>query len=314
MKVILYYTLEYMKRSTPDFKVDGGCCKIMEDYCRERGFDVCTHYEALGNPPYKPDIVITRTSVSGTDQDYLNLRQFAEDGALVINTGASCELASDKAIYYKKLIRAGIDVPDHMIIDKDFKNIRDTQFSGFVHQNGYPLVSKIGKSSQARSVALIKNEDDAQDYIEKYRSNGTVIFQKYIEARGQDIRVFVLGDKVLLAYCRQAKDGDFRANISCGGTAQFLENCPHDAAVIGLKAAKCLGLEIAGIDVLPYIDSVTGSLNYAVCDVNAAPAIHIQSFTNINVAKAIIDYAYDRFKANTISLNTHQEEPRMNDL
>jgi len=112
-----------------------------------------------------------------------------------------------------------------------------------------------------------------------------VIVQEFIEeANGADLRVFVVGDKVVGAMKRQAREGEFRSNLHRGGTAKKVK-LSRNEELTALGAAKSLGLGVCGVDLL---QSSRGPL---VLEVNSSPGLEgIEGATNYNVAREIIKF------------------------
>ena len=110
--------------------------------------------------------------------------------------------------------------------------------------------------------------------------------QEYKDTQpGEDLRVFVVGDKVLGAMKRRAKDGSFKANITRGGVGENYTLTP-EIEDMALRVARSLDLEVAGVDLL------FGKEGFLVCEANSAPGFEgFEHATGINVAKEIIDYA-----------------------
>ena len=112
-----------------------------------------------------------------------------------------------------------------------------------------------------------------------------VIVQEYIEeAKGADIRAFVVDGVVVGAMKRQAKKGEFRSNLHRGGTAQVIELSEEEENA-ALKAARVMGLGICGVDML---QSSHGPL---ILEVNSSPGLEgIEHATGKNIAKSIIRF------------------------
>jgi ribosomal protein S6--L-glutamate ligase len=112
-----------------------------------------------------------------------------------------------------------------------------------------------------------------------------VFFQEFIkESNGKDIRAFVIGDRVVASMMRTAKDGEFRSNLHRGGTAGPVDISDEEAAM-AVNAAKALGLNVAGVDLLR---SSRGPL---VLEVNSSPGLQgIETSTGLDIASMIIEY------------------------
>ena len=119
-----------------------------------------------------------------------------------------------------------------------------------------------------------------------------IMVQEYIkEAGGADIRCLVIGDKVIAAMKRQAKAGEFRSNLHRGGSASLVKLTPAERAT-AVKAAKTMGLNVAGVDILR---SNHGPL---VMEVNSSPGLEgIEAATEKDVASQIISFIEKTAKA-----------------
>ena len=112
-----------------------------------------------------------------------------------------------------------------------------------------------------------------------------IMVQEFIEeAGGADIRCFVLGDKVIAAMKRQAKEGEFRSNLHRGGAAELIRITPEERKT-AIASAKAMGLSVAGVDLLR---SKRGPL---VMEVNSSPGLQgIELATGKDVADMMIEY------------------------
>lgn len=133
---------------------------------------------------------------------------------------------------------------------------------------GAPLVIKLVEGTQGIGVVLAETRQAAESVIDAFRGlNAHILVQEYIkEAKGCDIRCFVVGDEVVAAIERQAKEGDFRSNLHRGGIARVALISERERE-IAVKAAQTLGLDVAGVDLLR---ADRGPL---VMEVNASPGL-----------------------------------------
>lgn len=108
----------------------------------------------------------------------------------------------------------------------------------------------------------------AESVIEAFRGlNANILVQEFIEeAQGEDIRCFVVGDKVVAAMKRQAKDGEFRSNPDRGGTASIVKITPEERAT-AVRTARVMGLNTAGVDLL------RSNHGPVIMDVNSSPGL-----------------------------------------
>jgi ribosomal protein S6--L-glutamate ligase len=112
-----------------------------------------------------------------------------------------------------------------------------------------------------------------------------MLVQEFIkEAGGADLRVFIVDGQIVGAMKRQAKEGEFRSNLHRGGSASLIKLTPEERST-AIKAAKKLGLGIAGVDLL---QSDRGPL---VMEVNSSPGLEgIEGATGVDIAGRIIEY------------------------
>jgi RimK family alpha-L-glutamate ligase len=109
--------------------------------------------------------------------------------------------------------------------------------------------------------------------------------QRVIEHDGADLRAFVVGDRVVAAIERRARDGGWRTNISLGGEAHAVDLAPN-MVEMALTAAGAVGAEYAGVDLLRSRDGTV-----YVLEVNGIPGWSgVQSATSVDIAGAIVDH------------------------
>ncbi|MEY3367123.1 MAG: Alpha-aminoadipate--lysW ligase lysX, partial [Bacteroidota bacterium] len=118
-----------------------------------------------------------------------------------------------------------------------------------------------------------------------FKLNQPVILQEFIEeAAGSDVRAFVVGREVVAAMRRQAPPGEFRSNLHRGAMAEPVELSEAEEKMV-LRAARLMGLEVAGVDLLR---SRRGPL---VMEVNASPGLEgIEMCTGLDIAGKIISH------------------------
>jgi ribosomal protein S6--L-glutamate ligase len=162
---------------------------------------------------------------------------------------------------------------------------RDT--TGIVEAvGGAPVVIKMLEGTQGLGVVLAENKKAAQSVIEAFHGlHARIIIQEFIkEAKGADIRAFVVNGEVVGAMKRQARDGEFRSNLHRGGVASVVKLTRSEKAT-AVAAAKKLGLDVAGVDMLP---SKRGPL---IIEVNSSPGLEgIEAATKIDIATKIIEF------------------------
>jgi len=226
-------------------------------------------------------VVIPRIGASITFYGTAVVRQFEMMGINTPNTADAILRARDKLHSLQLLAREGIGLPTTVFGD----NPDDT--ADLLKMLGDPPhVIKLNEGAQGQGVLLAEKRSSAQGMIEAFRGlYANFLVQEFIkEAKGADLRCFVVGGRVVAAMQRQAPEGDFRANIHRGGTAIPVILTPQETEM-ALHAARVMGLGIAGVDLLR---STRGPL---VLEVNSSPGLEgIEAATGVDVAGAIIEH------------------------
>ncbi|MDH5632730.1 MAG: 30S ribosomal protein S6--L-glutamate ligase [Gammaproteobacteria bacterium] len=227
------------------------------------------------------DAVIPRIGASITRYGLAVLRQFEMMGVYPINESVSIGRARDKLRSLQLLARKGVGLP----------------ITGFAHSvddtnalidlvGGAPLVVKITEGTQGRGVVLAETQKAAESLIDAFHElDANFLVQEFIkEARGSDIRCFVVGDKVVAAMERTAKEGEFRSNLHRGGTA-ILTKLSKEERAAAIRATRIIGLNMAGVDILR---SSRGPL---IMEVNSSPGLEgIEKSTGKDVANMIVAF------------------------
>ncbi len=225
------------------------------------------------------DAVIPRIGSSITFYGTAVLRQFEMMGVHTPNGSDAVLRARDKLRSMQLIAREGIDLP--LTVFGDYPD--DT--SDLLTMLGEPPhVIKLNEGAQGQGVLLAEKRSASQGMIEALRGlYANFLVQEFIgEARGGDLRCFVVDGRVVAAMHRQAPDGDFRANLHRGGSATAAELTDAEQAV-AIRAAAIMGLGVAGVDLLR---SRRGPL---VLEVNASPGLEgIENATGVDVAGEIV--------------------------
>lgn len=209
------------------------------------------------------------------DKDINCAKMLENKGISVFNSADSIALCDDKALTYLALENA-VKQPKTIIAPLSFFDVDYRTFLlGVVDKIGTPFVLKECKGSFGEQVWLCNSVDEALEHI----SNKPFIVQEYIECGNRDIRLEVVGGRVV-ASMQRYNPNDFRSNITNGGTA--VSYTPSDVEIaLAIKACDTLGLDFGGVDII-------GDM---VCEVNSnAHIINIMNTTGVDVAKEIFDY------------------------
>ncbi|QQO84315.1 30S ribosomal protein S6--L-glutamate ligase [Shewanella algae] len=239
------------------------------------------------------DAVIPRIGAGITFYGTAVVRQFEMMATYTLNSSMGISRSRDKLRSMQLLSRKGIGLPVTGFANKpsDIPDLIDMV-------GGAPLVIKLLEGTQGIGVVLAETRKAAESVIEAFMGlKANIMIQEYIkEAQGADIRCFVLGDKVIAAMKRQALPGEFRSNLHRGGTATLVKLSPEERS-IAVRAAKTMGLNVAGVDIL------RSNHGPVVMEVNSSPGLEgIEAATGKDVAGAIIEFiAKQRRKGKTPS-------------
>jgi len=227
------------------------------------------------------DAIIPRIGASVTFYGTAVLRQFEVMGSFPLNESVAISRSRDKLRSLQLLARKDVGLPN-----TGFANSPDDIQDLIKMVGGAPLVVKLLEGTQGIGVVLAETKKAAESVIEAFMGlKANILVQEYIkEASGADIRCLVVGGKVVAAMKRQAQAGEFRSNLHRGGNASLIKITPAERAT-AVKAAKVMGLNVAGVDLLR---SERGPL---VMEVNSSPGLKgIEEATGKDVAGMIIDF------------------------
>lgn len=227
------------------------------------------------------DAVIPRIGASVTFYGTAVVRQFEMMKVFSAVDSIALVRSRDKLRSLQLLSRAGVGLPKTVFTNytKDVDQVIESM-------GGAPLVLKLLEGTQGLGVVLAETQNAAKSIIEAFNGlKARVIAQEFIaESGGADLRAFVVDGVVVGAMKRQGKEGEFRSNLHRGGSANIIE-LSDDEENTALKAAKAMGLGVAGVDML---QSSKGPL---VLEVNSSPGLEgIETATKKDIAKEIIRY------------------------
>lgn len=233
------------------------------------------------------DAVIPRISASATFHGTAIVRQFEMQGVYTPSSSVGIKRSRDKLHSLQLMAGEGIAMPITAFghPSGDAQELIDAV-------GGAPLIVKIVEGTQGIGVVLCEQRASAQASIEAFRAlGGQIVVQEYIpESKGEDLRCFVVGDEVVGAMVRVAAKGEFRANLHRGGKGRST-TLTGDEESLALRAARAMGLGIAGVDILR---SDRGPL---VIEVNSSPGLMgIEAATKKNIAARIIDFVVTNAK------------------
>ncbi|MTI32425.1 30S ribosomal protein S6--L-glutamate ligase [Xanthovirga aplysinae] len=227
------------------------------------------------------DAIIPRIGASVTFFGSAVIRQFEMMKTFSVTDSQALLRSRDKLRSLQLLAREGLGMPKTVFTNysKHTDEIIDSV-------GGAPLVIKFLEGTQGIGVVLAENKKAAESVLAAFNGlKARVIVQEFIkECKGTDIRAFVVDGEVVGAMRRKAQPGEFRSNLHLGATAEIV-TLTRSQKSAALKAAKAMGLHVAGVDMLP---SSKGPL---ILEVNSSPGLQgIETSTGVDIAGKIIEF------------------------
>ena len=225
------------------------------------------------------------------DKDIHLARRLESEGIRLFNSADAIEICDNK-ILTAVTLSGKVSTPKTVISPKTFEGVGYNSLN-FVENAtrvlGFPLIIKEAYGSFGAQVYLAKTLDEAKKIIVSLGHKDFIMQELIRESIGRDVRVNVVGDKVVSAMERY-NENDFRSNISNGGSMKKIELTP-DIEAIAIKATEIIGLDFAGVDVL------FGNDGPIVCEVNSNP--HFKSSlecTGVDMSEKIMDYIAEKMR------------------
>lgn len=248
-------------------------------------------YSSLGKPEIKtiidldePDFIIF------WDKDILLAKHLELMGYRLFNSREAIENCDNKALMHLELSYQGIRMPKTLVGPFVFfqQNLSDEYFDRIFSELGQRIILKEAYGSFGMQVYQINSKEELQSRLIEL-GNRAFIMQEYIDTSfGRDIRVNIIGDKIVGAMER-SNPSDFRANITLGGTGKFIE-LDDNQKEIALKAHRALKLDFSGVDLLygkdnePILCEVNSNVNY----------LSFEEASGINFSEKLLDYIMEK--------------------
>ena len=240
------------------------------------------------------DAVIPRIGHSITKHGVAVLRHLEQLDVWTANTSQGILQSRDKLHSSQILARNRIPTPRTSYV-RDMKDIE----RAIDAVGGLPVVVKVTQGTQGQGVFLRHTLRETGNLVQGLLVTGkAVLIQEYIaESHGKDIRALVVGGKVVASMRRKARGREFRSNYHLNGTVEKVE-ISDEYAEVACRAARVLGLNVAGVDLLE------GNDGPLVLEVNSSPGLEgIEKASGVNVAGAIIDYVISESDFNEVNVD-----------
>ena len=236
--------------------------------------------------PNKYDVILVRPGFSAEPSINASIiKQFQLAGFYVLNGYIGVFRAKNKIRTLQMLDHFDVPVPKTLVV-KDTKTLQDA-----AEEFRFPVIVKTIYGTHGRGVFIAESSRSLGPIVEYLiaKEQGPVSLQEYIrEAKGKDLRVFILGKKIIATMERVAKKGEFRANFHKGGSVNVADLSKEEKTV-AKRAAQVLGLDVAGVDILR---TKSGP---KIIEVNSNPGLEgISKASGVDVAGKIINFIEHR--------------------
>jgi RimK family alpha-L-glutamate ligase len=244
---------------------------------------VCAGISAPADSLANYDGVLVRTMPPGSLEHVVFrmdvLLALEARGVPVLNPPRAVETCVDKYLAGVKLQAAGLRVPPTIVCQH-----ADAALEAFTALGGDVVVKPLF-GSEGRGMVRVSDPDMAwRTFRTLERTQAVLYLQQFIHHPGWDLRVFVLGGRVLATMRRRA-NGSWRTNVAQGGTAEPTK-VEDTQAELALRAADAVGAPMAGVDLLQ-----GPSGEWYVIEVNAVPGWRaLAPVTGIDIAAAIVQF------------------------
>ena len=241
------------------------------------------------------DAIIPRIGASITQYGLAVVRQFEMMGVWAVNESVAIGRSRDKLRSMQIFAKHGLGLPVTAFAHDPKQTDEVLKIVG-----GAPAVIKLTEGTQGIGVVLGETEKSAKSVIEAFRGvNVNILVQEFIkEAGSSDLRIFVVGGKVVASMMRTGAADDFRSNLHRGGSAKSIKITPEERST-AVRAAKVMGLNVAGVDLL------RANHGPVIMEVNSSPGLEgIENATGVNVANKIIEFMETHLSAGKAKTTT----------
>jgi len=237
-------------------------------------------------PTALPDFILPRMGAGTSYFALAVIRHLERLGVYSVNSSQSIENVKDKLYTLQILAEANLPIPKTILL----KFPVDPTIVAKHHK--FPVVVKTLSGTQGMGVFMSTSQDSFEDLMQLIHAtnkSANIILQEFIEfSEGRDLRVLVVGGRVIGAMERTAREGSFKANCSIGGTAVRYQ-LTNEIDTLAVEISRILNLEIAGIDLL------FDKHGFKICEVNSAPGFEaMENYCGLDIAAEIIRFIRDK--------------------
>ncbi|MBL4693880.1 RimK family alpha-L-glutamate ligase [Candidatus Gracilibacteria bacterium] len=261
----------------------GHRCQIFRAKRFQMVYDGHSPWLLYNGKPFKPaDVMITRPSVlSNVELHVALIEQMELMGVKLFNSAESILKAKNKLKTMQILDHHNIPVPKTVVIHRGEDLKQAVKFVG-----GFPVIVKTPFGTFGKGVTIVESMRALKSFL--IWNQPMYLIQEFVKhTRGKDIRIFVVGGKVVGTMMRSAKKGEFRSNIELGGVGEKVEITEEEVST-ALRSVQALDLNYGGVDIM------RGKGGVVVLEVNANPGFEeLEKATGSDIAGAIIDYVVE---------------------
>jgi RimK family alpha-L-glutamate ligase len=238
---------------------------------------------SAGAPLLEADAVLARIVPAGSLEQIIYrvdaLHWIERRGIPVLNSPRAIERCVDKFYTTALLHEAGLPVPETVVCERS-----DEAMAAVLAMKDVVIKPLFG--SMGHGLVRVSDPDAAFRVIRALEAIRAVFYvQRAVDHGGRDIRVFVVGGRVLGVIERRAPGSDWRSNLARGGTARPID-LPSDLCDLALTAAAAVGADYAGVDLLPPAHGPV-----LVLEINGIPGWRgLQRATGVDVAGALVEH------------------------
>ncbi|XP_056400647.1 N-acetylaspartylglutamate synthase A isoform X3 [Hyla sarda] len=210
-----------------------------------------------------PRVILVRvpTPTVQSDSDITVLRHLEKLGCRLINRPQAILNCINKFWTFQELAGHGIPLPDTFSYGghDEFAKLIDA-----AEPLGYPVVVKNTRGHQGKAVFLAQDKHHLLDISHLLRHDAPYLFQKYVkESHGKDIRVVIVGERIVGSMLRSSTDGRMQSNCCLGGVGTTFP-LSEQGRLLAMQVSNILGMDICGIDLL-----LKDNGSFVVCEANA---------------------------------------------
>lgn len=265
--------------------------------CANIHLDVFTNDELLVTNDKTKPLVLSKIQYGNPRPDFIHYadkdlhlaRQLESMNIPLFNSSKSIEICDNKSLMHHYLFKKSIPTSKTIVAPMIYPGIdveEVTYIENLIETIGLPMIVKEAYGSFGQQVYWIDSKEQLIKMAKKLAGKDHLYQQPVQHSLGKDIRINVVGGKVVAAMKRTSQT-DFRANITAGGSTTPYDPSPEEKT-LAVQAATAVGADFAGVDLL------LGKEGPVVCEVNSNPHIRsIYECTGTDVAIPMVQHIQD---------------------